>query len=280
MQIFHGSSRDYRGETILFDSSDLTYCIGRVSLQVFPDYYDLRKDPLVQEILAKKTCSQFHIIPKFDGSLFVLALIKLNSPQYHTISKLLHLINKESYYLNELGLWCFGSKGCMFAKNQYGDRGVLGRIINSVKASYGSIDNFISKVSEEIKLNMFGDLYENISLCFEAIDSNPTDELTVDYKCSFCPFLCWVVWDGVDKKIILPSEQINLNPVAEITTVDTWEKVLEFKEQAHTRLLTGSQLDEPEGYVVWLADTNLGIKLKHPEYYVAHKPYSKKYGNS
>ena len=280
MQIFHGSSRDYRGETILFNSSDLTYFIGRVSLPVFPDYYDLRKDPGVQEILTSKTCTQFHIIPKFDGSLFVLALIKLNSPQYQIIKKLLHTINKESYYLNEMGLWCFGSKGCMFAKNQYGDRGALGRIINSVKASYGTVDNFISKVSDEIKLNMFGDLYENISLCFEAIDSNPTDELTVDYKRSFCPFLCWVVWDGENKKIILPNQinlnLVNLNPVAEITTVDTWDKVIEFRDLAHSRLLAGSELDEPEGYVVWLADTNLGIKLKHPEYYVAHKPYSQK----
>lgn len=85
------------------------------------------------------------------------------------------------------------SKGCMFAKNQYGDKGVLSRILNSVKASYHSIDNFISKVSDEIKLNMFCDLYSNISLCFEAIDSNPTDELTVDYKRLFCPFLCWIV---------------------------------------------------------------------------------------
>lgn len=108
MQIFHGSSRDYRGETILFDSSNLAYYIGRVSLPVFPDYSDLRKDPGVQEILTNKTCTQFHIVPKFDGSLFVLALIKLNSPQYKIISKLLHLIPKESYFINEMGLWCFG----------------------------------------------------------------------------------------------------------------------------------------------------------------------------
>jgi hypothetical protein len=40
--------------------------------------------------------------------------------------------------------------------------------------------------------------------------------------------------------------------------------------------LEGSEVDEPEGYVVWFGDTNLGVKLKHPEYYVAHKPYSKK----
>lgn len=278
MQMFNGLSRDYRGETILFDDTELKYYIGRVSLPVFPDYFDLRKDPEIQNILKNKTCSEFHIVPKFDGSLFVLALIKINSPQYKIISKLLHLVPKESYYSNEMGIWCFGSKGNMFAKNQYEGRGVLKRIHNSIKASYKTVDNFIDKVTNEVKSNMFGDIYENISLCFEAIDSNPTDELTVDYKHSFCPFLCWIVWDGKNKNIILPSEsnQIHLNPIAEITTVDSWDKVLEFKEQAHSRLLAGSELDEPEGYVVWIANTNLGVKLKHLEYYVAHKPYSKK----
>ncbi len=276
MQIFHGSSRDYRGETILFDSSNLEYYIGRVSLPVFSDYTDLRKDPGVKDILENNTCKEYHIIPKFDGSLFVLALIKVNSPEYIIVSKLLHLINSKSYYSNELGIWCFGSKGCMFAKDQYGDYGVLSTILNSIKASYGDIDNFICKVSDEVKSNGFIDVYHNISLCFEAIDIIPNPVLTVDYGRAFCPFLCWIVWDGVKKNILLPKNIQYLNPIAEITTVDTWDKVIEFKNLAHTRLLTGSLLDEPEGYVVWFGDTNLGVKLKHFEYYVAHKPYSKK----
>lgn len=276
MQIFHGSSRDYRGETILFDSSKLEYYIGRVSLPVFSDYSDLRKDPGVKDILENNTFSKFHIIPKFDGSLFVLALIKSRTPEYSIVSKLLHLVDSKSYISNELGIWCLGSKGCMFAKNQFGDRGTLSRIYESVQASYGTIDKFIKTVSQEVITNGYIDIYKNISLCFEAISSTPTDELTVDYKRAFCPFLCWVVWDGVKKNIIIPKNQLYLNPVASIIEVDTWEKVIEFKNQAHTRLLEGSEVDEPEGYVVWFGDTNLGVKLKHPEYYVAHKPYSKK----
>lgn len=280
MQIFNGVSRDYRGEMILLDTKKSEYYIGRVSLPVFSDYLDLRKDPGVKNILESGSCSQFHIIPKFDGSLFVLALIKANTPQYDIVSKFIHLISPESYYSNEIGIWCFGSKSCMFSKNQYGDRGILKRIINSIKASYQTIDNFISKVYEEMKSNLFVDIYQNISLCFEAIDSNPTDELTVDYKKSFCPFLCWIVWDGEKKNIILPKNINYLNPIAEITTVDTWDKVIEFKNQAHSRLLAGSETDEPEGYVVWFEDsngnTNIGVKLKHFEYYAAHKPYSKK----
>ena len=168
----------------------------------------------------------------------------------------------------------------MFAKDQYGDRGVLSRIINSIKASYNSVNDFIEKISLEVEFNGFGDIYKSISLCFEAIDSNPTDELTVNYKgLSFCPFLCWIVWDGEKKQILLPDSKIiqYINPIASITTVDTWEQVNEFKEQAHARLLAGSETDEPEGYVVWLGDTNIGIKLKHPEYYIAHKPYSNKH---
>ena len=278
MQIFNGLSRDYRGETIIFDSSKLEYYIGRVSLPVFSDYSDLRKDPEVKDILTNDTCSKFHIVPKFDGSLFVLALIKFGTPEYSIVSKLIHLVNSKSYYTNELGIWCFGSKGCIFAKDQYGDRGILSRIYESVQASYGTMDKFIQIVSQEVIINGYINIYQNISLCFEAISSIPTDELTVDYKRAFCPFLCWVVWDGIKKNIIIPEpkNQLYLNPVASITEVDTWDKVIEFKNQAHTRLLEGSEVDEPEGYVVWFGDTNLGVKLKHQEYYVAHKPYSKK----
>lgn len=274
MQIFHGPSRDYRGETILFDSSTLNYYIGRISLPVFPDYADLRKDPVAQDLI--KTCSDFHIVPKFDGSLFVLSLIKTNTPQYNLIKKLLPQVNLLAWCENKLGIWCFGSKGCMFAKDQYGDRGVLSRILNSIKASYQTVDNFIERVTLEIESNGFGDIYSSLSLVFEAIDKIPTDELTVDYGRAFCPFLCWIGWDGIKKNIILPKNIIHLNPLAQITTVDTWEKVLQYKELAHLRLLDGSESDEPEGYVVWLSDTNIGIKLKHLEYYVAHKPYSKK----
>lgn len=276
MQIFNGPSRDYRGETILFDSNKQEFFIGRLCLPVFPDYSNLRKDPSIQEIIKNNKCMQYHITPKFDGSLFVLALIKINSPQFEIISKLLHLINPNSYYSNELGIWCFGSKGCMFAKNQFNDYGVLSSILNSIKSSYNTIENFISKVSDEVKLNSFYDTYQNISLCFEAIDAIPHSLLTVDYGKAFCPFLCWIVWDGEKKKIILPNNIIYLAPIAEITTFDSWEKVIEFKNTAHSRLLEGSLIDEPEGYVVWFGDTNLGVKLKHQEYYAAHKPYSKK----
>ena len=153
--------------------------------------------------------------------------------EYNIINKFIHLIDKKSYSINELGIWCFGSKSCMFAKNHNGDDGVLNRIYNSIEASYGDINNFILQVSNQIKSNMFIEIYNNISLCFEAIVSNPTDELTVDYKRSFCPFLCWIVWDGIKKNIILPNNHTNstnLNPIAEIITVDSWDKVLEFKE--------------------------------------------------
>ena len=274
MQIFHGPSRDYRGETLLFDSSTLNYYIGRISLPVFPDYSDLRKDPAAQELI--KTCNTFHIVPKFDGSMFVLSLIKINTSEYLLIKKLLPQVNKQSWYENKLGIWCFGSKGCMFAKNQYDDRGVLSRIINSICASYQSVDNFINKITMELELNLFVDIYESMSLVFEAIDKIPTNELTVDYGRAFCPFLCWIVWDGYKKNVILPNNIIHLNPIAQIITVDSWDKVIQYKEQAHLRLLEGSEIDEPEGYVVWLSDTNIGVKLKHVEYYVAHKPYSKK----
>lgn len=274
MQIFNGPSRDYRGETLLFNSETNEYYVGRVSLPVFPDYSCIRKDPILKNLMDK--CQKFHIVPKFDGSLFVLSLIKVNTPEYFIIKKLLHLSSSKSWIENELGIWCLGSKGCMFAKNQYISGGVLNRIKTSIISSYNSIENFIDMTSKEVKDNGFYDIYSNISLIFEAIDKEPTDELTVLYEKSFCPFLCWVVYDKIDKKIILPKNILYLNPIAEITEVGTWEEVMEFKNLAHKRLLEGSILDEPEGYVVWLDDSNIGVKLKHDEYYIAHKPYSKK----
>ena len=274
MQIFNGISRDYRGETLLFDSSTLNYYIGRVSLPVFPDYNDIRKDPQAQELIT--TSTKFHIIPKFDGSLFVLALIKTDNPGFTLIKKLLPLVSSQAYKETELGIWCIGSKSNMFAKNQYGDTGVLNRITKSIRTSYGTIDNFIHQVSIELKQQKILE-YSNISMVFESVDSSPTPELTVEYSKSSCPFLCWIVWDEIEnkKKIILPHNINYLNPVATITTVDTWDQVIEFKNLAHLRLLEGSESDEPEGYVVWLDNSNIGIKLKHPEYYAAHKPYSK-----
>ncbi len=272
-QIFHGPSRDYRGEMLFYNKTSNNICIARTSLPVFVDYSDLRKDPKAAELIHSST--KFNVIPKFDGSLFVLTWIQKTNPEYENFIDLVSVADPRSYKINDNGIWCFGSKGCMFAKNLMTDRGVQKRIHNSIISSYGSIDNFLETVYKEIIEQGF-DTYLNLSVCFEAIDLVPTDELTVDYGRAFCPMLCWVVWDGLDKNILLPENISYINPVSPIYTFDTWEQVLQFKEEAHQRLLDGSENDEPEGYVVWIDKTNIGIKLKHPEYYVAHKPYSEK----
>lgn len=275
MQIFNGPSRDYRGDTILFNQNTLEYYIGRVSLPVFPDYSDLRKDPLTKQLI--ETSNTFHIVPKFDGSMFVLTLVKIDSPQYPIIQKMVKYVDPSAWYSNHLGIWCLGSKGCMFAKNQFGHTGILLRINNAINGSYQSIDNFIHLVSMEIEKNNYSNIYDSLSMVFEAIDVNPTDELTVDYGIAFCPFLCWIGWNNMnmEKKIILPNDITWIKPSAQIVTVDTWEQVIQYHQQTHQRLLEGSE-DEPEGFVVWIGDTNIGVKLKHFEYYAAHKPYSKK----
>ncbi len=272
-QIFHGPSRDYRGEMLLYNKIENSISIARTSLPVFVDYSDMRKDPKADELIHSS--SKFNVIPKFDGSLFVLTWIKKSNPEYENFIDIVSVAYPDSYQINDNGIWCFGSKGCMFAKNQLGDSGILKRIYNSVKASYGSIDNFLETVHKEI-IEQGLDSNPNVSVCFEAIDVSPTDELTVDYGRAFCPMLCWVIWDGEEKRIILPENITYINPVSPIYTFDTWEQVIEFKDKAHERLLDGSEVDEPEGYVVWIDKTNIGIKLKHPEYYVAHKPYSEK----
>lgn len=272
-QIFHGPSRDYRGEMLLFNRKNKKISIARTSLPVFVDYSDMRKDPLADELIHKST--QFHVIPKYDGSLFVLTWLKKSNIEYDNFLNLVSVAPEGSIIINDKGIWCLGSKGCMFAKNQLGDSGVQKRIHNSIKSSYNSIENFINIVHSEI-IEQGLDQYENLSICFEAIDIVPTDELTVDYGKAFCPMLCWIIWDGLEKRILLPENIQHINPVSPIYTFETWSQVIQFKDQAHLRLLDGSESDEPEGYVVWLGNSNIGIKLKHPEYYVAHKPYSEK----
>lgn len=273
MQIFNGPSRDYRGESLLFNDKTKNYYIGRASLPVFVDYENIRNDIIALNMIKEE--NKFHILPKFDGSLFVLTFIKKNTEEYNLLKQLINFVDENSYIDNYRGLWCFGSKSLMFAKNQNGITGILSRIHNSIENSYQDKYMFIEKCYKELDNKKLLN-YDNISLCFESIDENPSSELTVKYDKSFCPFLCFVLMKDFKKKIILPDNLKYLNPYAKVNTFNNWEDVLKFKEEGHNNLLNGCLEEEPEGYVVWINNSNIGIKLKHFEYYAAHKPYKEK----
>lgn len=282
IQIFCGPTRDYRGETIIFDKNTNTAHVLRVSLPVLVDYSVIKKDIFAMDEIKINEPGKFNVLPKYDGSLFVMALVKKNTPGYILLFQHIQSVHnnetKIPYIITDDGIWCLGSKNCIFAKNQmFEDNGVLNRIYTSIEASYKNINKFIDALTLTINQDVFAkNNWENISIIFEAIDSNTTNELTVIYDKSACPLLCFIVFDGINKKIILPDPVISqyLNPVAKIYSFDTWGQVLNFQSLAHTELLNGSFDYEPEGHIVWIANTNVGIKLKHQEYYVAHKPLS------
>ena len=151
--------------------------------------------------------------------------------------------------------------------------GALVQKIKSILGSYSCKDDFLNKVYQSlIEKNLLN--YKNISVVFEAIIENPTNELTIDYNKSFCPLLCYIVFD-VKKKIIFPKNEKHLFPVANPKIFNNWGDVIQYKNQSHQKLLDGDMNEEPEGFVVWTLDENynqIGIKLKHLEYYAAHKP--------
>lgn len=276
IQKFNGPTRDYRGECILYDDNNKEYYVCRASLPVFPDCCDTKKDKLASEYIndSSKFNGEYHITPKFDGSLLVLSLIKKDSKQYELIKKILPETISKSWYENELGIWCIGSKNCMFSVN-YSNYSTLSKFLKSINASYNSFEEFILNITLQITENKYIE-YDNISLMFESITNETSGELTVNYNKSFCQFLCYVLMNkNKEKRIVLPSDEKYINPRVNVKSVDTWKKVIEYKEVIYDKLLKGDEIEEPEGFVVWFGTTSIGIKLKYDEYYAAHKPESK-----
>lgn len=275
-QVYNYITRDYRGEVLMFDKINKEIYIGRISLPVFVDYVNIQKDLLATDLINVN--DEFVILPKYDGSLFVVSFIKLNSKEFNILMKLIDQVDSSSYVINNYGLWCFGSKSCMFAKNQNGNGGILSRIYESILGSYTNVEEFLEKIYLSLKnKNLL--YYKNISILFEAIVKNPTEELTVDYDKSFCPLLSYIVYDN-DKKIIYPENELFLKPYASKVRFNSWLDIMDYLKESHSKLLDGDMHEEPEGFVVWTVDKKsnyqIGIKLKHKEYYVAHKPDSHK----
>lgn len=273
IQKFNGPTRDYRGECILYDDNNKEYYICRVSLPVFPDCCDIKKDKSAFEYINdfSKFDGEYHITPKFDGSLLVLSLIKKDSKQYDMIKKILPETISESWYENELGIWCIGSKNCMFSVENH----TLSKFLKSINASYNSFEEFIQNITLQITKNKYIE-NDNISLMFESISNETSGELTVNYDKTFCQFLCYVLMNkNKEKRIVLPSDEKYINPRVNVKSFDAWKKVLEYKEEIYDKLLKGDETEEPEGFVVWFGTTSIGIKLKYDEYYAAHKPESK-----
>ncbi len=293
MQIFNGLSRDYRGEVLLKDIKTNNWSLLRGSLPVFPDYSMIEKDPAVfpyifdildvcmpnrkswYQFIQPKKC-KYVITYKHDGSLFNLTFIPIISPRYKTLLELFEQMSDSMFINTNIGLLIFGSKSRFTVTNK---NPVKIRITNSIIGSYGSIDNFVNKISDYLIYNNLQD--EQITMHFEAIDAIPTTELTVFYGKAWCPFLGYTIFTNMNKMFYLPDineHQLPCNtPMVEFTN---WKDILNFVNDNYNKLLDGDNEIEPEGYVVHIFDEINNkwypIKLKYNFYYVAHKPNSKK----
>ena len=109
-QNYRGPSRDYRGETLLYNKKENTINIIRVTLPIMVDFNEINKDILAEKAIVNS--NEFIVLPKFDGSLFVLVYCKNNSLLYNNLNLLINknIIDSKTYIINKYGLWCFGSK--------------------------------------------------------------------------------------------------------------------------------------------------------------------------
>lgn len=271
-QVFDGPSRDYRGETLIFDKLKKRFLIGRVSLPVMVDFNECnKKDPLAAECIHR--CTKFTMLPKYDGSLFVLALVKKDTPEYDLLFNMLDKVPCESYRIDKYGIWAIGSRSMMFARNN-STCNILTSIIESIQCSYGNMDVFFEEMHKNITdIGLLESRY--LSIIFEAINEKPYECLTVDYGKSFCPLLSYVVYDGITKKIVFPKA--SKYPYAKSFEYDNWKDVGIHMVESYYKMLQGDMNEEVEGFVVWCwyRDQQIGIKLKHQEYYYAHKPSDK-----
>ena len=307
LQSFNGTTRDYRGEAIMYDKLHNKFHYVRASLPVFPELSSIQKDskafpyitdiwdeiksfdnPLFQTIkknIVPKKISKLYYVPKYDGSLFNLTYICKTNPIYQIINALVaepknkKKILSTSYYNGENGIFLIGSKGTVFSKDP-----VNKRIHNAIQGSYGSVDPFLQIANDYVNKDTLFDLKNSIiTLHFEAIDAIPSDELTVYYGRAWCPFFGITTYNSsTDKKnFTLPMNEYkgNFLSVADIYDCDSdWSKLRDINKSNFNKLLEGDQYIEPEGYVLHIKGENgewISVKDKYELYYTAHKPNSK-----
>jgi energy-coupling factor transporter ATP-binding protein EcfA2 len=303
LQSFNGTTRDYRGESVIYSKGENKFYYLRPSLPVFPEMSSIQKDskaypylidiwhqvdnfrnPIYDKIktqIIPKKINKLYLVPKFDGSLFNLTFIHNNNPIYHMISSLIsdngNKILNTSYYFHTNGIFLIGSKGTVLSKDP-----INKRIHNAICGSYDSIDQFFELADEYLNKNiksansknlskyrLFNPEKQIINLHFEAIDAIPTDELTVYYGKAWCPFFGITLYDSVNdqKKFILPIDKYkgNFVCIADIYDCDAnWHKLNNLYKENYQKLLDGDQIIEPEGYIVHIfGDNDEWIPIKY-----------------
>ena len=288
---FNGITRDYRGEGFLFYKSipPKFICI-RPSLPVFSEMKDIYKDiktfpyilpiwdtikclqnplySIIKENIEEEKSFQIYMTPKYDGFMFNLSFI----PDTLEVYKILIEGTQDIFYKYKNGIFLFGSKTKMIAKNS--------SIHNSILGSYNSIEEFLDISYEYI--DTLKQKYSVITLHFESIDSIQDAESTVYYGKTLCPFIGTTIFNHISHKKIfkLPLKNTKFKTVSNIINCkNNWVNVLDIYNSNYKELLKGNIDIEPEGYVIHILTKNtenwIHIKYKYDIYYAGYKPNSK-----
>lgn len=288
LQTFTGTTRDYRGEGVIFNKQTYHTSSIRPSLPVFPEMASIQKDPktfpyltsvwdeienfrnpLYQQIrrqIASKENYKMYLVPKYDGSLFNLTFIhRSNHLAYENIHQLVQANERKihdavstelqyaSYYYYNDGLFLMGSKGTILSKNPVNER-----IHRAILGSYASVEEFLSIVYSFVtkSTELFPLAHSILTLHYEAIDAVPSPELTVFYDRAWCPYFGVTVFHQLSntKTFHLPLDEYYPSDFKSIATIydcgRDWSKVHEMYETNFERLLDGDETMEPEGYVL------------------------------
>jgi hypothetical protein len=293
----------YRGEIILYDIKADKYYPLRVSLPVTPETGQMRKFPshwsiydnltglrqfLTREFsepsgeYTKDTDTKCFMMPKPDGSLCNVSVVKKDSPQGCAL-QLMKDLGIAGKYLVEVndqnGVVYFvsiGSKSCLFL-TQTGD--YEAEFAKCIEATFGTIEKMAYCVVNYIADNHA--LADTATVIFEMVPEHPHAGLTVDYGQYFTTHLATILFSEAKEgniQIILPNEVSSKHfHGVKVTEVPcTPSAIADYFKDMMTAALAGTVVDL-EGFMCAFQLSNGNImycKIKFPWYFAAHKPDS------
>jgi hypothetical protein len=286
----NGTTLFYRGEHLINDGTSLRPL--RLSLPVTPETSQLRKFHSHAELyslvkpLQKYLASEFteplfkpdivrynrcFILPKVDGSLMNVSVVKKDSVQGRYIQYIKQQNDIQDFYQEiEENIYYIGSKSCLFATQA---SSIIESFKDSITKSYGSFSAFYQKVHNYVALIPWE---ESLTVAFEAVPEHPYWGLTVDYGRAFVSHLATIYYKDNQSIIKLPDEEsrmyLQTTQVEELEcTADAIEK---YYVQKMDEALQGF-IQDLEGFMLAFTEPSgnlLYMKLKFPWYYAAHKP--------
>jgi GTPase SAR1 family protein len=292
----NGTTLFYRGEHLISEKGKYKQTIKplRLSLPVTPETSQLRKFHSHAELyhfvkpLQKYLAGEFteplykpdpktikynrcFILPKVDGSLMNVSVVKKNSIQGEYIT---HLVQQHDIkdFCKEIGdnVIYIGSKSCLFATQA---SSVIESFKDSIIKSYGSFDAFYEHINAYVYLIPWE---ESITVAFESVPEHPYWGLTVDYGRAFVSHLATIYYKDGKSNIKLPDEEsAKYFKAAEKEELPcTAEAIEEYYVKKMDEALNGL-VEDLEGFMLAFTDPSgnlLYMKLKFPWYYAAHKP--------